>query len=141
MGHFWSLAAEVQFYLIFPVLLTLNVNRYLVIIGSIVLTVPLISILGYYHVGFLFGNHFIQMITKITMYTFWKGPFIILIGSLFAVLLFKGVIKVKKQGGNYLLSFILLIIAITIISTSFIFYTKYASEYLSAILTGWVILL
>ncbi|MCR8561852.1 acyltransferase [Mucilaginibacter sp. BJC16-A38] len=141
MGHFWSLAAEVQFYLIFPFLLTLNVNRYLVIIGSIVLVMPLISIMGYYHADFLFSNHFIQMITKITMYTFWKGPFIILIGSLFAVLLFKGVIKIKKQGGNYLLSFILLIIAITISSTSFTFYTKYASEYLSAILIGWVILL
>jgi len=139
MGHFWSLAAEVQFYLVFPFLLRLNVNRYLVIIGSIVLLVPLISILGYYHAGFLFSNQFIQTLTKIIMYAFWKGPFIILIGSMFAVLLFKGLIKVEKA--NYFLSFILLIIAIVISSLSFTFYTKYVSECLSALLITWVILL
>ena len=140
-GHFWSLAAEVQFYLIFPFLLALNINRYLLIVLSIVIVVPVISVLGYHHTGFLFCNSIIHLLTKITMYIFWKGPFIILIGSLCAVLLFKGIIKIDKEKGNYLLSFILLTIAITISSTSFLFYSKYVSEYLSAILVGSVILL
>jgi peptidoglycan/LPS O-acetylase OafA/YrhL len=140
-GHFWSLATEVQFYLIFPFLLALNINRYLVIVLSIVIAIPVISVLGYYHTGFLFSNSIIHTLTKIIMYIFWKGPFIILIGSLCAVFLFKGIIKIDKEKGNYFLSFILLIIAIMISSTTFLFYSKYVSEYLSAILVGWVILL
>ncbi len=141
-GHFWSLAAEVQFYLIFPFLLTLNINRYIVIVLSIVIAVPVISVLGFYcHPGFLYSNPFIHIITQIIMYSFWKGPFIILIGSLCAVFLFKGIIRIEKGKGNYFLSFLLLLLAITFSSTSFLFYSKYISEYVSAILIAWVILL
>ena len=141
-GHFWSLAAEVQFYLIFPFLLTLNINRYIVIVLSIVIVVPVISVLGfYYHPGFLYSNPFIHIITQTIMYSFWKGPFIILIGSLCAIFLFKGIIRIEKGKGNYFLSFLLLLIAITISSTSFLFYYKYISEYVSAILIAWVVLL
>ena len=75
------------------------------------------------------------------MYSFWKGPFIILIGSLCAIFLFKGIIRIEKGKGNYFLSFLLLLIAITISSTSFLFYYKYISEYVSAILIAWVVLL
>jgi peptidoglycan/LPS O-acetylase OafA/YrhL len=141
-GHFWSLAAEAQFYLIFPFLLTLNINKYIIIVLSIVIAVPVISVLGfYYHPGFLYSNPYIHLITQVIMYSFWKGPFIILIGSLCAVFLFKGIIRIEKGNGNYFLSFLLLLLAITISSTSFWFYSKYISEYASAILIAWVILL
>ena len=139
-GHFWTLAAEVQFYLISPFLLTLNINRYLVLVLSIVILVPVISIVGYYDNQFVNGNSFIHLITRIVMYIFWKGPFIILIGSLCSVFLFKGIIRIEKSKVNYFLSFLLLAVAITISSTSFLFYTKYVSEFISAVLVAFVIL-
>ena len=140
-GHFWSLAAEVQFYLIFPFLLVWNTNRYMIIVISIVIVVPVISILGFYHAGFLYSNHTIHLVTQITMYSFWNGPFIILIGSLASIFLFKGVISIEKNKGNYFLSFLLLLIAITISNKLAVFYSKYLSEYVSAILIAWIILL
>jgi hypothetical protein len=75
------------------------------------------------------------------MYSFWRGPFIILIGSLAAIFLFKGVIRIESRKINYFLSGLLLVIAITISTNSFLFYSKHLSEYLSAILIAWVILL
>ncbi|WP_428329908.1 acyltransferase family protein [Mucilaginibacter sp.] len=141
MGHFWTLAAEMQFYLIFPLLLVLNINRYLMLVLSIVIIVPVISVLGYYHVGFMDSDPVIRMVTKITKYTFWNGPFIILIGSLAAVFLFKGIIRIEKVKDNYFLSFLILLVAVIISTRSFLFYSKYVSEYLSAILVAWVILL
>ncbi|TWI98852.1 peptidoglycan/LPS O-acetylase OafA/YrhL [Mucilaginibacter frigoritolerans] len=141
LGHFWTLAAEAQFYLFFPLLLSLNTKWYTVVLSVIVIAVPFISILGFYHVHFLFGNAFIKQATQIIMYSFWKGPFIILIGSLAAVLLFKGIIDIKNNKYSYLLSFLLLATALMISSKSFVFYTPYVCELGSAVLFVWVILL
>ena len=140
-GHFWTLAAEMQFYFIFPLLLVWNTNRYMIIVLSIVIIVPVISILGFYHAGFLYSNESIHLVTQIIMYSFWNGPFIILIGSLVSILLFKGVINIGRNKGNYFLSFLLLLICITISNKLAVFYSKYLSEYISAILIAWIILL
>ncbi len=75
------------------------------------------------------------------MYSFWNGPVLILIGSLFSIFAFKGIIKVDRINRNYFLSFILLLVAIVIHTKTSFFYSKYFSEYLSAILIGYVILL
>jgi peptidoglycan/LPS O-acetylase OafA/YrhL len=139
LGHFWTLAAEAQFYLLFPFLLSLNTKWYTALLSAIIIVVPVISILGFYHVHF--GNTIMQRATQIIMYSFWKGPFIILIGSLAAVLLFKGIISLKNNKQNYCLGFLLLIAALTISSKAFVFYTPYVSEYLSAILFAGVIVL
>ena len=139
-GHFWSLAAEVQFYLIFPILLALNVNRYMWFVLTIVLVVPLISILGYYHFAFLEVNPVVNLITKITMYSFWNGPYTILIGSLFSVFLFKGVILLNGKT-NYFLSALLFLTALIITSKAFMFYTPYVSEIVASVLVAYAILL
>jgi len=75
------------------------------------------------------------------MYSFWKGPVTILIGSVFSILLFKGVIKPERASSKYFLSFILLVTAVVIHSRTFVFYTKYVSEYLSTILIAYAIVL
>jgi peptidoglycan/LPS O-acetylase OafA/YrhL len=140
-GHFWTLAAEVQFYLIFPFLLTLNINRYLVTVLTLVILVPLISVLGYYNAGLLNSGSALRTTIQIIMYSFWKGPFIILIGSLAALLLFKEIISIKKKNDNYFLSFILFVTAIVISSQTFLLYFKYLSECFAFILIAWVVLL
>jgi peptidoglycan/LPS O-acetylase OafA/YrhL len=140
-AHLWSLAVEEQFYIIFPFLLSYNTNRYLMVALAIIIGVPIISILGNYHVSILFANPTIAFITKVITYSFWKGPVIILIGSVFSILIFKGIIKPEKVSSKYFLSFILLAVAIIIHSKTFVFYTKYLSEYLSAILVAYAIVL
>jgi peptidoglycan/LPS O-acetylase OafA/YrhL len=140
-AHLWSLAVEEQFYIIFPFLLSYNTNRYLIIALAIIIGMPIVSVLGNYHVSILFANPAITVITKAIMYSFWKGPVIILIGSVFSILTFKGIIKPERFASKYLLSFALLIIALAIHSQNFVFYIKYGSEYFSAILIAYVILL
>jgi len=107
----------------------------------IVIGVPLIAILGFYHVPFLCDNHVGRLLVKLCMYAFWKGPVIILIGSVFSILLFKKVIRPENIKANYFLSFVLLLIALIIRVSDFIFYTKYLSEYLSNLLVATVIIL
>ena len=140
-AHLWSLAVEEQFYLIFPFLLSYDTNRYLMVALAIIVGVPIIAILGNYHVSILFANPAVAFITRVIMYSFWKGPVIILIGSVFSILIFKGIIKPEKVSSKYFLSFILLALAIVIHSKTFVFYTKYLSEYLSAILIAYAIIL
>ena len=140
-GHFWSLAAEMQFYLIFPYLLVTNIKRYVVLMLFLLIAIPTVSIAGYYHLPILYTNPIIYQITKAVMYSFWNGPFVILIGSLLAVLLFNGTIKVDKGRGGDFLSFLLFVIILTINNKLSIFYIKYISEFLSAILIAWIILL
>jgi peptidoglycan/LPS O-acetylase OafA/YrhL len=141
LGHYWSLAAEVQFYLIFPYLLSLNPNRYFLLILSIVIIVPVISILGYYHAEFLFANPFISIITRIIMFIFWNGPYIILIGSLFSLLLFKKIINFDGIKVNSALSTLVLVAAVLITTRSFSFYTPYLSEFIASILVAFTLLL
>jgi peptidoglycan/LPS O-acetylase OafA/YrhL len=140
-AHLWSLAVEEQFYIIFPFLLSYNINRYFIVALIIIIGVPAISIMGNYHVSILFANPTIACITKVITYSFWKGPVIILIGSVFSILEFKGIIKPGRSASKYFLSFILLVVAIVIHSRTFVFYTKYVSEYLSAILIAYAIVL
>jgi peptidoglycan/LPS O-acetylase OafA/YrhL len=140
-AHFWSLAVEMQFYVTFPILLASNINRYFIIAILIAVLIPLISILGFYKPEVLFVNNSTKTITKILMYSFWNGPVIILIGSIFSILAFKGIIKFDKLNSNYYSGFILLLIAILVHTKTFFFYSKYGSEHLSACIIGYVILL
>jgi peptidoglycan/LPS O-acetylase OafA/YrhL len=63
----------------------------------------------------------------------------ILIGSVFAVFLFKSSSSFKGWGQNYYAGLFLLLLAIIIRARSFIFYQKYVSEYLFALMIGFVI--
>lgn len=140
-AHLWSLAVEEQFYLTFPFLLAFSVNRYTSVTIFIIIATLFVSVLGFYLPEVVFSNYTIRIFTKIVMYSFWKGPLIILIGSLFSILCFKGIIKAEGKSSNRYSSFILLALAIVIHTKTFIFYNKYCSEYLSACLISYVVLL
>jgi peptidoglycan/LPS O-acetylase OafA/YrhL len=136
-AHLWSLAIEQQFYFTFPFLLAANINRYFITALSIVIIVPLLSIFGFYYTGFYHLNYFVQLVIRIMMYAFWNGPVMILIGSVFSILVFKEIIKTERVGKTYFAGACLFILAIVIQSTTFIYYHKYISEYLSVLLLGY----
>lgn len=140
-AHFWTLAVEEQFYLTFPILLAYSTRGYFKITLLIVILVPVASIISFYQLKFIHLPVVIIYITKVIMYSFWKGPVIILIGSVCSVLTFKNIIRIPAAGKYYFFSFVMLIIAIVIQTRMFLFYKPYISEYISAIIMGYVIVL
>src|SRR3569833_2677648 len=75
------------------------------------------------------------------MYAFWKGPIIIFIGSVSSLMIFKGIIRPQISGLYYWGSRILLILAIIIRTKTYMFYTKYAGEYISALIIAITVVL
>ncbi|MDO3645322.1 acyltransferase [Mucilaginibacter sp. L3T2-6] len=139
-AHFWTLAVEEQFYLVFPFLLSFSINRYFFAVLFVSITIVAIC--------FVNGSHpiddvyiYCRWIIKVSRYFFWKGPMFILIGSLLSILLFKQLIVLNSIHPPYFLSFILLTSAIVIHNKYFVGYMPYISEYFSAILIAWVILI
>jgi peptidoglycan/LPS O-acetylase OafA/YrhL len=135
--HLWSLAVEGQFYITFPFLLAANINRYFITALLIIIIVPLLSIFGFYYTGLSHLSPLIQQFIKIMMYAFWNGPVMILTGSVFSILLFKGMIKTGWIGKTYFAGIFLFIMAIVIQSRTFIYYHKYISEYLSVLILAY----
>jgi peptidoglycan/LPS O-acetylase OafA/YrhL len=138
--HLWSVSIEMQFYLFFPLLLFVNINKTAVLAATAVIGILIFSLLGFNHTGIFYSNAVLYRFCRIAMDAFWEGPFPILIGSLFSVLAFKGIIngKVKYAG---ILYFVLLVTAIIIRSRTFWFYTPYLSEFVFDVLIGFTIVM
>ncbi|WP_158288497.1 acyltransferase family protein [Mucilaginibacter psychrotolerans] len=135
-AHLWPLAVGVQFYLTFPILLVLNIRWYTIISLAIVIVVPVVCVINHFAPAVFASNAVLHLLARICNYMFWKGPVVILIGSVFSLLMFKGIINPEKLKVNQLLSLAILLVGIIVPAKTFLFYTKYLSEYLSAILIG-----
>jgi peptidoglycan/LPS O-acetylase OafA/YrhL len=133
-AHFWSLAVEEQFYITFPILLATNINRYTLVAVLTVLIVPAISILSYLGLNLLHNNSTGILLSKLCMYAFWKGPVMILTGSVCSILMFKGILRPEKFKINFLLGFVLFVLGVEVTAVNFPYYTKYVSESISTLL-------
>jgi peptidoglycan/LPS O-acetylase OafA/YrhL len=106
-SHFWSLAVEEQFYLLFPFILVRSTNRYMFLIVLILILLPFIVIAG----GLPLSNHILHKFILSFTYLLGYGTASILIGSITSILLFKRMI-ILKGNSPYFLSFIIFVMAI-----------------------------
>ncbi|MFD2865966.1 acyltransferase family protein [Mucilaginibacter antarcticus] len=110
--HFWTLATEEQFYLVAPFLLIANINRYIKLILFLTILVPFIDYVGFNNVGVFYSNYVLHKITYLLVYLLNYGTMYIFAGSLFSILVFKGVLVVEKFQKRYFLSTLLFVLAI-----------------------------
>jgi len=139
--HLWSVSVEVQFYLLFPLLLWNDINKAAVLAAIAVIGIMIFSLLGFNHAGVFYSNAGLYTFCRAMMDAFWAGPFAILIGCLFSILSFKGIINTRRFKNLNFLSCALFICAVIIRSRTFYFYTTYLSEFLFDVLIGFVIVL
>ncbi|TVT41526.1 acyltransferase [Hymenobacter setariae] len=141
-GHFWSLSIEEQFYLFFPFLLVLNLNRYTLLISLLVIVLPIIGLLAVNKVGIFYTNTAIHaLVFLLNSVFFGSGTVSILVGSLCAILVFKEVVVIDRLWNNYFLSFALFLLAVTIGYKESVLFIPHISRLFFSTLIAWIILL
>ena len=112
VGHFWSLAIEEQFYLLFPFIMVYNFKLYIRLVIVFILGAPVLNML-FYHGGGVLAQGSPHFVLRLLMDIWGRGTSFILCGSLCSILLFKGMIPVAflekfKGAALYLLLLLLL---------------------------------
>jgi len=110
-GHFWTLAIEEQFYLIFPFLLIYSLKNYFRVLVFLVLFIPVLQFVGFHNIGIFYTNYPLHKTTFVLITLFGNGTTAILIGSLLSILMFKGLMPVSNTNNYRFLSLVLFIIA------------------------------
>jgi len=136
-GHFWTLAVEEQFYLIFPVVLIYSLKNYIRVAFAIVLLVPVFYYLTFNNIGLFYSNSVIHKASLLFINLFQRGTASILTGSLLSVCMFKKLIPAQMKY-HRVFSLLLLVFGICfrMYSTDLI-----GNEYVSSIIFSLIIAL
>lgn len=140
-GHFWSLAVEEQFYLVFPFLLLSGINRYLRLVLTLIIIIPILAYFAFNNIGIFYTNAVVHRLVYVVVTLISLSTVCILVGSVSAILMFKGLIKTAYKKVPYFLSLFLLILAyFTMVKTSYL-YIDYFCYVIFSLLIGAVIIL
>jgi len=117
-GHFWTLSVEEQFYIIFPFLLVYSLQNYVRVSIIIILCIPLLIYLGFHNVSIFYTNYLIHKLLFLLINLLQDGTAFILMGSLFSILMFRGVLPRVNITSNRYLGILTLLLGLIIVSLS-----------------------
>lgn len=138
--HYWSLSVEEQFYLTFPFLLAYSTRKYTGLVVLLIIGVVLVEYLAFNNVGIFKTNAIVHLLSFIVINLLgYTVP--ILIGSLFAVMLFKGMLQVNSAFLNRYLGLVIFILALLIRVDSSLINIPYSRLFIFPVMVGFVIVL
>ena len=70
--HLWSVSVEVQFYLFFPLLLWIDINKAAILAATAVIGILIFSLLGFNHIGIFYSNPALYTFCRAMMDAFWQ---------------------------------------------------------------------
>ncbi|SDQ00381.1 Peptidoglycan/LPS O-acetylase OafA/YrhL, contains acyltransferase and SGNH-hydrolase domains [Mucilaginibacter sp. OK268] len=111
-GHFYTLAVEEQFYLIFPVIIVFCFKHYIKIVCLIIVSIKVLGFLVYNNVGWFFSVKIIHNLSLLVVLLFGNDTISILIGTILSTLLFKGILPTDKVKSGFLFTLVLFVAAI-----------------------------
>lgn len=137
-GHFWTLAIEEQFYLIFPVVIVYSIRNYVKVVFIIIIAVPILHVLYFNNVGIIHSNTVLHALAYLFLNLFQNGTASIFAGSILSILMFKNIIPGKPVTGKPYKGVILLLFALVFRCTC---RNVINSNYITAIIFALLIML
>lgn len=136
-SHYWSLAFEEQFYLVFPIILKKNIKYYVWFLWVMLLGILLLR--QFEFVDFKYSHPFFYRFQYIKEVTFYLDG--IIIGSLFSVLSMKNMLPINRFNKNKIIIHVVLVPLIILIHCGYLsVLNNTANSYVSAIMIGVLIL-
>lgn len=143
-GHFWSLAIEEQFYIIFPWLIAyLSLKNYKRLVITLIVILTILSFCFYNNAGLFYSNRIIHIISGVIVNLFGVGTVSILVGSFLSVWMFEnpGILNQLVNIKSFFFSFILFLVALIIRIPQFHLNIPYLTDPFFAFIIGIVIIM